>query len=113
MIKNVGIDIVQNKRIKPSVALSQKLLSSTELKEYETFFDKERQRQFLAGRWAVKEALIKALEIKLILNEVTIKLKDDNKLHVEGITLGADEIIHVSLSHERDYSVGFAIWSTN
>ncbi|AOX44038.1 holo-[acyl-carrier-protein] synthase [Spiroplasma sp. NBRC 100390] len=112
MIKNVGIDIIQNKRIKPSAELSQKLLSAIELKEYETLFDKERQRQFLAGRWAAKEALIKALEIKLILNEVTIKLKDDNKLHVEGITLEENDIVHVSLSHERDYSVGIAIWST-
>lgn len=113
MIKNVGIDIIQNKRIKPSAALSQKLLSTIELREYETLFDKECQRQFLAGRWAVKEALIKVLKIKLILNEVTIKLKDDNKLHVEGIKLGENEIIHVSLSHERDYSIGFAIWSTS
>ncbi|KAF0851526.1 MAG: 4'-phosphopantetheinyl transferase superfamily protein [Spiroplasma poulsonii] len=112
MIKNVGIDIVQNKRIKPSTVLSQKLLSISELQEYETLMDKEHQRQFLAGRWAAKEALIKALEIKLILNEVTIKLKDDNKLYVEGVPLGENEVIHVSLSHERDYSVGFAIWST-
>ncbi|WP_425379548.1 4'-phosphopantetheinyl transferase superfamily protein [Spiroplasma endosymbiont of Stenodema calcarata] len=112
MIKNVGIDIVQNKRIKPSAAFSQKLLSAVELIEYEMFFDKKQQRQFLAGRWAVKEALIKALEIKLILNQVTIKLKDDNKLHVAGITLEDNEIIHVSLSHERNYSVGFAILAT-
>ncbi|PQP78113.1 holo-ACP synthase [Spiroplasma sp. ChiS] len=112
MIKNVGIDIIQNKRIKLSTAFIQKVLSPVEIKQYASFFNKNAQRQFLAGRWAVKEALIKALETKVILNEVTICLKDDNNLHVEGLSLKQNELIHISLSHERDYSVGFAIFST-
>lgn len=112
MIKNVGIDIIQNKRIKLSTAFIQKVLSPTEIKQYATFFDKNAQRQFLAGRWAAKEALVKALESKLILNQVTICLKDDNNLHVEGLSLEQNELVHVSISHEREYSVGFAIFST-
>ncbi|WP_425379234.1 holo-ACP synthase [Spiroplasma endosymbiont of Polydrusus pterygomalis] len=112
MIKNVGIDIVQNKRIKLSTAFVKKLLSPVELKQYKTFFDKSARRQFLAGRWVVKEALVKALDIRVILNEVTIYLKDDNNLLVEGLSLAQNEIVHVSLSHERDYSVGLAVFST-
>ncbi|RUO86177.1 holo-ACP synthase [Spiroplasma endosymbiont of Megaselia nigra] len=112
MIKNVGIDIIQNKRIKLSTAFIQKVLSPAEIKQYATFFDKNTQRQFLAGRWAAKEALVKALESKLILNQVTICLKDDNNLHVEGLSLEQNELVHVSISHEREYSVGFSIFST-
>lgn len=112
MIKNVGIDIIKNKRIKRTMEFIKKILSPIEFKQYEFFFDKNTQKQFLAGRWAVKEALIKALKIKLILNEITIYLKDDNELYVSGLSLSKNEIIHVSLSHEQDYSIGFAIFST-
>lgn len=112
MIKNIGIDIIQNKRIKPSIILIKKILSLIELKQYLTFFNKKTKQQFLAGRWAVKEALIKALEIKLILNKITIYSKKNNKIYVKGIFLKKNEIINISLSHEKNYSIGFAIFST-
>ncbi|WP_368487066.1 holo-ACP synthase [Spiroplasma sp. DGKH1] len=111
MIKNVGIDIIKNKRIKVNDQFASKILAEKEFQYYSSVDSKTRQREYLAGRWAVKEALIKALEYNFPLNTVCIATGDDNKLKVTGLNLAENEFLNISLSHEEEYSVGIAILS--
>ena len=107
-MKNVGIDIVEVARIKKlySDTFVNYLLSDEE-KEILKRYSGERIYQFIAGRFAAKEAIIKALageeklerkEISLINHEdlsPSIKLKDYQLL--------------ISISHESNYAVAIAI----
>lgn len=79
---SIGTDIVENKRVEEIIsdAFISKTLSQEEIKIYKEYKDK-RVIQFVCGRWAAKEAIIKCLsgyEIPLmtdltILNDVSGK----------------------------------------
>ena len=59
---NVGIDIVENERVRKALsdAFMRKVLSEDERKLCEDY-PLEKKVRFVAGRFAVKEAIIKAL----------------------------------------------------
>ena len=100
MIKGVGVDIVQINRITLNIA--KKVLSSEE----ETLFNdmaEIRKKEFLAGRFAIKEALFKA-GIKESFNKLNIKYNNDNSIYLENYSN-----VKVSISHEKEYAIGFAI----
>ncbi len=64
MIQGIGTDIISINRIaqlKNKEAFIKKILSQQEIAVYETFKSPKRQQEFLAGRFAAKEALYKAL----------------------------------------------------
>ena len=65
----VGIDIVELEHIKDEKLLASKILSESEFLLYQK---KENKLQFLGGRFAAKEALIKALGLSIL----GINLKD-------------------------------------
>jgi holo-[acyl-carrier protein] synthase len=109
MILGVGIDICQNNRVK--LELAKKILNDKELVKFNEIKLDSSKIEYLSGRFAVKEALIKAFSSSgetvymkdlIILNDETGRPYLDFP-KFEGVK------IHVSLSHERDYSVGFAI----
>ena len=66
MIKGLGTDIVEIQRIKKICSTSfgdnfiRRILTDEEIKEMQQK-SPEKQNEFLAGRWAVKEAVAKAL----------------------------------------------------
>ena len=63
-MKGIGTDIIEIKRIKQlnhRERFIHKLLSEEEFRLYQSFQHEKRQNEFLAGRWAAKEALYKAL----------------------------------------------------
>lgn len=100
MIKGVGVDIVEINRIELKIA--QRILSIDELKLFNNMND-TRKKEFLAGRFAIKEALFKA-GIKDSFSSLNIKYNDDNSIYIDNYTN-----IKVSISHEREYAIGFAI----
>lgn len=69
MIKGIGLDAVDVLRVKNSIA--KKVLSAEEREEFEKL-PLSQQSLFLATRFAVKEALFKATQTSLSMNQVTL-----------------------------------------
>lgn len=94
MIKGVGIDIVDLKRI--NLKIESKILSIEELKQYNNL-DEVRKKEYLAGRFAVKEALFKASGENI----------DYKKISVINNSMGKPILNYrnsfVSISHDGDY----------
>ena len=100
MIKGVGVDIVEIKRIDFKIA--NKVLSNEE-KEMFISMSEVRKKEFLAGRFAIKEAIYKT-GIHDLFTSLNIKYKDDNSIYLENYPN-----IKVSISHEKEYAIGFAV----
>lgn len=101
MIRGIGTDIVEIQRVDLNIAI--KVLSNDEIELFNKMND-NRKREFLAGRFAIKEALYKA-GIKESFNKLNIKYKEDNSIYLDNYPL-----VKISISHEREYAIGFAIY---
>ena len=99
MIKGIGIDIVEHNRI--NIKIAHKILTKKELM---IFNEKKNQVEYLASRFCVKEAIIKATNKKYTFQDLEIINNDDGQLIVNQKNL------KISLSHEKNYSVGICIW---
>jgi|SRR5574344_2613733 phosphopantetheine--protein transferase-like protein len=101
----VGIDLTYIPRFKNKTRLAEHILSDDELLEYNNSSNKA---QYLASRFALKEALLKALELSIL--SVDLKLiksikKDNGAIYLEYDGKKYD----CSLSHEKNYSVGIVL----
>ena len=111
-MKGIGTDIIEINRItemKNKERFSQKLLSPEEFQQFLGYKNEKRQNEFLAGRWAVKEALYKALgpycdgksyQDFCILND------EKGKPYLCKPSI---ENVHISLSHCHHYAVAFVV----
>lgn len=97
----VGIDIVYIPRFVGKEKLAKRILSENELEIYQNRPNKE---EFLAGRFAAKEAFLKAIKEgigRIAFNRIDIVYEKD----------GRPQIVHgrkkynVSISHDGDYAV--------
>lgn len=112
-MKGIGTDIIEIYRIetlKQRERFIHKLLSEEELALYQSFKHVKRQNEFLAGRWAVKEALYKALG-------TYCQGKSYQDFSIVNDELGKPYLlkpvldgIHISISHCESYAVAFVIW---
>ncbi|MFV0382366.1 MAG: holo-ACP synthase [Breznakia sp.] len=104
MIVGVGCDIVEIKRIvKTKEAFAKRILTKREYALYKTYKE-ERSVEFLAGRFAAKEAIVKAMGQALLLSDIEILYK--NKKPVckrEGYNL------HISIAHEKNYAIAYVV----
>ena len=120
MIKGIGIDLVELERIKRvwerQPRLPQRLLTDEELDLFHTLSE-GRQAEFLAGRFAAKEALAKALGTgvgkSFSWRDVSV-LKGEKGAplvvwHKRPAPVGESDVIHLSLSHSRLYAVAYAV----
>lgn len=122
MIYGIGVDIVQNSRIRKAYMRWGKRFveRAFSLSEQELFLSRPDPIPLMAVRFAAKEAFSKALKTGL---KRGIRLRDIEMLHKASgepylVLAGkAKELIdslnisgvHVSVSHERDYSVATVI----
>ncbi|MBR4462244.1 MAG: holo-ACP synthase [Erysipelotrichaceae bacterium] len=105
---NVGIDIVENERVRKALtdAFLRKVLSEDERKLCEDY-PLDKKVRFVAGRFAVKEAIIKALS--------SYEVPEFQDLNITNDPKGKPEIsykdykLSVSISHEHNYSVAMAV----
>jgi len=104
----IGIDIVKNKRVKLELALIKRILSIEELKIFNSFDNKKRQQEFVAGRWAAKEAIYKANPVNLSMSQVTILNNEKGQPYIFNEEL---KHISISISHENRYTVAVAVQS--
>lgn len=99
---NVGIDIVEIARINESLAA--RVLSTSELSELNNIQHPSARLQFIASRFAAKEALFKATQTTLEMNEVSIAHTSEGK----PIIIEYPEA-SLSISHEEHYAVAIVI----
>lgn len=113
MISGIGIDIVELKRIekiiKRQVRFADRILTVKEKETYERLTD-SRKVEFLAGRFAAKEAFSKAngTGIGKELSFLDIEIETDGR-GKPMITQPLDKGVHLSISHSEEYAVAQVI----
>lgn len=106
----IGTDIVYIPRFENQPTLAKKVLSDREYEIYQSLNDK-RKTEFLAGRFAAKEAISKAIgfglgtEKSFILKDVSILPDKNGAPVVQGAGISA----HISISHDKDYAIAVAL----
>lgn len=101
MIKGIGTDIVKHERV--NLKLANKILTAVEYEQFTTI-NEINKIEFIASRFAAKEAIIKASNKQFICREIELTNTSSGQLitNIPGM--------HISISHEQDYSVAFALW---
>lgn len=113
MIKGIGIDIVEIDRIenlsKRLPKFIHRILTETEIKKYDLLKGK-RKAEYLAGRFAAKEAFSKAMGTGLgkELQFIDIEIVQD-PLGKPFIIKPFTEGVYLSISHSREYAVAQVI----
>ncbi|BBJ29017.1 holo-ACP synthase [Athalassotoga saccharophila] len=113
MIVGIGIDVVDIKRV--SEKLGNRILSS---KEFE-IWQKRKKMEFVAGRFALKEAFFKAIGTGIRgvdLKSISFVPDESGALHLEEneVILSLKKIyefdlVHVSLSHDGDIAAAVVL----
>ncbi|HLR67316.1 holo-ACP synthase [Virgibacillus alimentarius] len=115
MIKGIGLDIIEMQRIKKSMARQERfvnrILTENEKKIFNKLLNKRRKIEFLAGRFAAKEAFAKAAGCgigKLSFQHIEVLHRKNNAplLRVKGYE--ADHIF-ISITHSKDYAAAQVI----
>jgi holo-[acyl-carrier protein] synthase len=119
-IIGLGTDIVEIARLQLSISRSgepflRKVYTDTELAALPK--NPERAAEYLAGRWAAKEAFAKALGTGITeacrLNEISVSNREPSRQPVillngsaaaTAFSMGVRNI-HLSISHEKNYAV--------
>ena len=119
----IGVDIVSVSRIAHSLSVSTKFASRVFApgeREHAGQMPEYRAYEFLAGRFAVKEAVLKVLHARLddaiaLCDIETITAEDGcPELHLSASALCASELLNlsqwqVSISHENDLAIAFVV----
>lgn len=115
MIKGIGIDLIElcriDKAVTKNIRFVDRILTINEKKKYASFQKDNRKLEYLAGRFAAKEAFAKAVGTgigKLSFQDIEV-LADDKgapKIYVSGYE--ADKI-YISITHSKAYAVAQVI----
>lgn len=113
MIVGIGIDIVEIERIEKMVERQERfvdrILTLNEKSRYERF-SKKRKIEFLAGRFAAKEAFVKAIGTgiskEFSWHDIEIVNNDSGRPILYAAT---DCEIHLSISHSESYAIAQVI----
>ncbi|WP_430788644.1 holo-ACP synthase [Virgibacillus flavescens] len=115
MIKGIGIDIIEIDRIRKSIEKNSRLVNRVLTPEeqivYQDLKSQSRQIEFLAGRFAAKEAFGKAAGTgigKLSFQDIHVAANENGapSIVVEGYHT---RHIFISISHSKDYAVAQVI----
>lgn len=107
MIIGVGCDITEIARIRKAMQKKGFLAILSE-KEKTLFhqYQGRRQEEWLAGRFAAKEAIFKAVHshISCVLSDIEVLCDESG-----APTCSMDGVdVHVSISHEKEYAIAYA-----
>lgn len=102
MIIGIGTDIVQIDRI--DLKIANRILTKDELEIYNLL--DVTKKEWLAGRFAAKEAVYKALPDENKINIDKISIVSENNRPVCFIN---DYVVHISISHEKSYAIAYVI----
>ncbi len=105
MIAGIGCDIVAIQRFGEKIdVLAKRILTNDEFTLFLNLSELRRP-EWLAGRFAAKEAIVKAISQDLPISKISVLSTNGGKpiCTIDGY------IIHVSISHEKDYAIAYAI----
>ncbi|MGE6632106.1 holo-ACP synthase [Bacillus sp. NPDC077027] len=110
MIKGIGIDVVEIDRLSRVLSrqprFPERILTQSELDVYESLSSK-RRLEFLAGRFAAKEAFSKAygtgIGKDLSFQDIHIEKDDHGKPYAVCKKTEWDSV-HLSITHTREYA---------
>lgn len=112
MIFGIGIDIIEINRIKnkeSDLKFIERILTKKEIIILSNYRNTDRRLQFIAGRFAAKEAISKAFGTgigDLSFKDIEI-INDDKGKPI--VTKPINYIIHLSISHSESYAVANAV----
>ena len=119
MIIGVGVDIVQVDRIQKNIEKQKFIDKVYTEKEKEYLTKRQLNPQTAAGLFAAKEALSKTLGTGISgfsITDIEIVKDEFNKpeilLHNNALKISKDkgiDKINISISHEKDYAIAFAV----
>ena len=115
MIDGVGIDLVELDDLKVRVndQFVERILCSEELAYYQKVTHPVRKLTYLAGRFAAKEAYVKAYQSfdkTLNFKDVKVLMKDNGVPFIESSYRPSDTV-KVSISHTDNYAVAIVMVS--
>jgi holo-[acyl-carrier protein] synthase len=113
MSKAVGIDIVELEEIEERLTdkFVNRILSKREQERYHSIKNTVRRLQYLAGRFAVKEAytkVYKTFDDSINFTDVEVLTDEFGAPFIESKYHKEDEL-EVSISHSRNFVVGIVI----
>ncbi|WP_026688736.1 holo-ACP synthase [Alteribacter aurantiacus] len=116
MIKGIGLDVIELERIeslyKRKKSFADRILTGEE-KEVFHMLDGKRQIEFLAGRFAGKEALAKAFGCgigeQFSFQDASILADERGKPHVR-LHQGIEGTVHISITHTQTIAAAQVIW---
>ncbi len=101
----IGVDLTYIPRFIDKEKLAKKILSN---EEYEAYLKALKKEEYLASRFALKEAFIKTIESSILgidLKEIMTKKKDSGAIYI----IYKDKEYSCSLSHENEYCIGVVL----
>ena len=107
-INGIGTDIVSKKRILNKKDIEKRFLTNLELKELSLYKNEIKRNDYISGRWAAKEAIIKSLDKKIGFLGISILNDSNGKPEIYLNNEKTNNII-VSISHEEEYAIAFSI----
>ena len=106
-MKGIGVDLVDLSRIDiHKESFSRRILTKEEYACFSTMKSDRRKREYLGGRFAGKEAYLKANHLGLgglSFQEIEILNHEDGSPYLNG------PHAHISISHEKDYVIAFVV----
>ena len=113
MIKGLGIDLVDFDELTPKLndAFIDRILSPQEIEIYNKISNPERKVAFLAGRFAGKEAFVKAYQsfgTPLNFKEVSILPNGQGAPYIVCDKIPTDRLT-ISISHTKSHAIAIVI----
>lgn len=115
MIKGIGIDIVEIDRIErlmtKNTRFIKRILCEKELEEFARIENERRQLEYLAGRFAAKEAFSKAMGTgigEMRFTDIAILNETSGAPYLEAKDYEKQQLF-VSISHSHNYAVAQVI----
>ncbi|WP_251555306.1 holo-ACP synthase [Neobacillus muris] len=112
MIKGIGTDIIEISRIKRLLQkqpkFADRVLTPNEKQKF-AGLTPNRQAEFLAGRFAAKEAYSKAAGTGIGKELSFLDIEIVNDSYGKPFFVKPEGLTHLSISHSRDYAVAHVI----
>ena len=109
-IENIGIDIVsvnrfKNKIFSENITFYKKIFLQSEIDYCNKF---KSPYEHFAGKFAIKEAVIKSIDEKILPLDIEISYKN-SKPQIKLKKFHSKYLFKISMSHEKDYAVAISI----